>query len=162
MGLGPTWLKWIEFCIKTTRFSILVNGEHVGLFSAERGLRQGDPLSPFLFIIAMEGLDSLMRRASLNNWIRGFRIKNRVNEVIDMTHLLYAVDTIIFGEAEQEQLCHIRIILCKIERLPTVYLGLPLGAKLKAVNIRDGVLEKSERRLELWKSQYLSLGEKLL
>ncbi|WMV09787.1 hypothetical protein MTR67_003172 [Solanum verrucosum] len=74
-------------------------------------LRQGDPLSPFLFIIAMEGLDSLMSRASLNIWIRGFRCKNRVNEVMDMTHLLYADDTIIFCEAEQEQLCHIRIIL---------------------------------------------------
>ncbi|XP_049386856.1 uncharacterized mitochondrial protein AtMg01250-like [Solanum stenotomum] len=83
-------------------FSILVNGEPVGLFPATRGLRQGDPLSPFLFIIAMEGLDSLMRRASLNNWIRGFIIKNRVNEVIDMTHLLYADDTIIFCEAAQE------------------------------------------------------------
>ena len=87
-----------------------------------------------------------------------------------MTHLLYVDDTITFCEAEQEQLCHIRIILvifeacsglkvnwrkssifhikevqqiqalanilkCKIERLPTVYLGLPLGAKQKAISI---------------------------
>ena len=89
----------------------MVNREPVGFFPAERGLRQGDPLSPFLFIKAMEGLDSLMRRASLNNWITGFRIKNRSNEVMDMTHLLYADDTIIFCEAEQEQICHIRIIL---------------------------------------------------
>ena len=112
-----------------------------------------------------------------------------------MTHLLYVDDTITFCEAEQEQLCHIRIILvifeacsglkvnwrkssifhikevqqiqalanilkCKIERLPTVYLGLPLGAKHKAVSIWDDVLEKSERRLAVWKSQYLSFGEK--
>ena len=92
----------------------MVNREPVGFFPAERGLRQGDPLSPFLFIIAMEGLDSLMRRASLNNWI-SFTIKIRSNEVMDMTHLLYADDTIIFCEAEQEQLCHIRIILVSFE-----------------------------------------------
>ena len=67
MGFGPTWLKWIEICIKTIRFSILVKGKPVGFFLAERGLRQGDPLYPFLFIIAMEGLDSLMRRVFLNN-----------------------------------------------------------------------------------------------
>ena len=110
-----------------------------------------------------------------------------------MTHLLYADYTIIFCEAEQKQLCHIRIILvifeacsglkvnwrkssifhikevqqiqalanilkCKIERLPTVYLGMPLGAKHKAVSIWDDVLRKSERRLALWKSQYLFFG----
>ena len=56
-----------------------------------------------------------MRRASLNNWIRGFRIKNRINEVMNMTHLLYADYTIIFCEAEQKQLCHIRIILVIFE-----------------------------------------------
>ena len=50
------------------------------------------------------------------------------------------------------------ILKCKIERLPTVYLGMPLGAKHKAVSIWNDVLEKLERRLALWKSQYLSLG----
>jgi len=78
MGFGRRWTKWIEFCINITRFSIL---------------RQGDPLSPFLFIIAMEGLGSLMRRAATNNWIKGFSIKNRNNEILEVTHLLYADDT---------------------------------------------------------------------
>ena len=77
MGFVPTWLKWIEFCIKTTRFSILVNREPVGFFPAERGLRQGDPLSPFLFIIDMEGLDNLMRRASSKQLDLGFQNKKQ-------------------------------------------------------------------------------------
>lgn len=46
MGFGEKWLKWIEFCIRTARFSLLINGEPVGFFPSERGLRQGDPPSP--------------------------------------------------------------------------------------------------------------------
>ena len=64
MVFGEKWLKWIEFCIKIARFSILVNGEPIGFFPSERGLRQGDPLSPFLFILAMEGLNSMVRVAT--------------------------------------------------------------------------------------------------
>ena len=74
MGFGSKWLKWIEVCIKTVRFSILVNGVLVSLFASERGLRQGDPLSPFLFILAMEGFDSMVRIATQSRWIKGFQI----------------------------------------------------------------------------------------
>lgn len=56
MGFGAKWIKWISFCIKTMKFSILVNGSPEGFFASERGLRQGDLLSSFLFLIAMEGL----------------------------------------------------------------------------------------------------------
>lgn len=67
MGFGDTWLRCIGFCMKAFRFSILVNGEPVGFFSSERGISQGDLLCPFLFIIAIEDLDSTMRRAISNS-----------------------------------------------------------------------------------------------
>ncbi|XP_049391982.1 secreted RxLR effector protein 78-like [Solanum stenotomum] len=115
MRFGRRLIKWIEFCIKTTRFSILINGEPAGFFLAERGLRQGDPLSPFLFIIAMEGLGSMMRRATTNNWIKGFNIKDRNNEIMEVTHLLCADDTVVFCEVKQEQICYLRVILVIFE-----------------------------------------------
>ena len=62
IGFGPKWLGWMWSCISTTKFSVLVNGVPAGFFPSSKGLRQGNPLSPYLFVMEMEVLSVLIRR----------------------------------------------------------------------------------------------------
>ena len=63
MGFGSRWMDWMWWCFSTEKFSILINGVLAGFFSSSKGLRQRDPISPYLFILGMEVLSALIRRA---------------------------------------------------------------------------------------------------
>ena len=163
MGFGSKWIGWMWSCISTIKYSMLVNGVPAGFFSSSKGLRQGDPLSPYLFIMGMEVLSALISRAVEGGFIYGCRIWKGRGQVVNISHLLFADDTIVFCEAKKESLLYLSWILlwfeaasglkinleksmvipvgevegaldmaaeigCKVGQLPTVYLGLPLGA----------------------------------
>jgi hypothetical protein len=91
----------------------LVNGEPAGYFSSSRGIRQGDPLSPLLFILIMEALSSMMVEAEARVLVAGFSIGPAHNPGLRVSHLLFADDTLIFCDAEEEQLRNLRcLFLC--------------------------------------------------
>ncbi|GJZ45992.1 putative RNA-directed DNA polymerase, eukaryota, reverse transcriptase zinc-binding domain protein [Tanacetum coccineum] len=92
LGFGSTWRSWIFACLHSLRASILINGSPTSEFSIKRGLRQGDPLSPFLFILIMEGLHCAMSNAVSSGLIRGIKIGS---SDITLSHLFYADDVII-------------------------------------------------------------------
>jgi len=96
MGFPTLWRKWIEECTETTTTSILVNGSPTYEFSLGRRLRQGDPLSPFLFLLAVEGFHVLMSSLSINNLFRGYQVGS--SEAVVVSHLQFADDTLILGE----------------------------------------------------------------
>ena len=96
MGFGAKWRDWIWSYISTAKFSVLVNGEPAGFFSSSKGLRQGDPLSPYLFIMGMEVLSALIRRAVEGGCISGCKIRRGRGQAVNISHLLFADDAIVF------------------------------------------------------------------
>ncbi|GKA29747.1 reverse transcriptase domain, reverse transcriptase zinc-binding domain protein [Tanacetum coccineum] len=95
--------------------SVLVNGSPTEEFDLERGVRQGDPLSHFLFILATEGLNAIITKAEQNGIFSG--VKVGANNVI-MSHLQYADDTIFFGEWNKE---NAKSLLCILKCFEEVF-----------------------------------------
>ncbi|GJW45433.1 putative RNA-directed DNA polymerase, eukaryota, reverse transcriptase zinc-binding domain protein [Tanacetum coccineum] len=95
MGFSVKWRNWIHSCLNSAHASVLVNGSPTKEFKIERGLRQGDPLSPFLFILAVEALNVALLEATNNNVFHGFHVGK---EKVHISHLQFADDALIMGE----------------------------------------------------------------
>jgi len=78
-GFRERWCSWIAHCISSVRFSVLVNGTPSGFVSSSRGIRQGDPLSPLLFVIVMEAFSKLFSISVQRGFLSGFSVGSRSN-----------------------------------------------------------------------------------
>ena len=74
---------------------------------SSRGLRQGDPLSPYLFVIAMEVFNCLLRRAISGGFLSGWKVRGRSGEGILISHLLFVDVTLLFCEESQDQMTYL-------------------------------------------------------
>ncbi|KAL6570156.1 hypothetical protein OROMI_014670 [Orobanche minor] len=99
-GFSNVWINFIKACISNCWFSILVNGQSVGFFKSERGVRQGDPLSPLIFAIAADYFSRSIDNMFEKNPAMFYKIKKKVK----ITHLGYADDILIFLNASGKNL----------------------------------------------------------
>ncbi|KAL0300235.1 UNVERIFIED_CONTAM: putative mitochondrial protein [Sesamum angustifolium] len=96
-GFPDIFIGWIEECVTTPMFSVCINGNPHGFFKGSRGLRQGDPMSPFLFVLIMEVLQLMLQQLIDQN--EGFSFHWRCKE-IGLFQLCFADDLLLFCKAD--------------------------------------------------------------
>ena len=146
-------------CLSSAKFLVLVNGVPAGFFPSTKGLRQGDPLSPYLFVMGMEVLDVLIRRAVEGGFLLGCNIRGDSRSSLNISLLFFVDDTIVFCEASKKHLTHLSWILLWFEAASGLRINLtkseiiPVG---EVVEIEELAVELGCRVGSL-PSQYLGL-----
>jgi len=112
MGFCSRWISWMMMCITTVEYHVIFNGEHIGPITPERGLRQGCPLSPYLYIICAEGLSTILKNHELRGKIHGNCI---CRSTLSVSHLLFADDSFLFSKATTAEAQSLKDILSHYE-----------------------------------------------
>ena len=107
-GFSDHWTKMVMRCMKSATFSVKLNGDLSDRFLPSRGLRQGDPLSPYMFLFCVEGFSALLKHAQEENKIKGVSYGGGGPMI---THLIFADDSVVFLEGSRESFETLRSIL---------------------------------------------------
>jgi hypothetical protein len=100
--------------MESVHYQVLVNGESVGPLKPMRGLRQGDPLSPYIFIICAEGLSSLIKKSEAREEFHGIKV---CRGALLLTHLLFVDDCFLFCRADGNECIKLKEILKTYEEV---------------------------------------------
>lgn len=105
-GFSAKWVDLVMCCVSSVEYSIMAWVEEIGPIRSHRGLRQGDPVSPYLFIMVAKALSALIRDHEMKGFFHGVRIVKRAPTI---THLLFAYDSYTFSRQISRRLKFARI-----------------------------------------------------
>ncbi|XP_068504370.1 uncharacterized protein [Phaseolus vulgaris] len=132
MGFHNLWIAWIKGCLESATVSVLVNGRPTEEFKPTGGLRQGDPLAPFLFLVVAEGLARIVRSASKTTLLTGLKFGRKE---IEVCILQFADDTIFLCEDSFNNVVTLKAIIKGFELAS----GLKINfhkSKLAGINVQ--------------------------
>ncbi|GJV30358.1 RNA-directed DNA polymerase, eukaryota [Tanacetum coccineum] len=136
-GFGDRWRGWIRGCLRSSRGSVIVNGSPTNEFQFHRGLKQGDSLSPFLFILVMESLHISVQRVVDAGMFKGISLGSSLH----LSHLFYADDAVFLGQWSSS---NVDIIIQVLECFYRA-LGLRINmskSKLMGISIPDSMVDQ--------------------
>ncbi|KAK0605809.1 hypothetical protein LWI29_030956 [Acer saccharum] len=113
LGFSKKWILMIMNCVSTVSFSFVINGNVCGSVNSSRGLRQGDPLSPYLFLLCAEGLSNVINSAVHDSELSGFHCRRSCPNI---SHLFFADDNLFFSKATDHGCITIHQILDSYEK----------------------------------------------
>ena len=108
MNFSPRWIGWVMECVSTVQFTLLVNGSITQTFKPSKGLRQGDPISPYLFLLCANVLSIPLLKVEHNKAIQGIKVGRNG---CTFTHLFFADDSLLFFKKDNKSLQNIHNIL---------------------------------------------------
>ncbi|XP_050222686.1 uncharacterized protein LOC126672777 [Mercurialis annua] len=155
MNFDPVWIKWITFFFGSAQLSVLINGGPSKNFNMGRGVRQGDPISPMLFVLAVEGLKAIFSNTSSLGLIDGIHVENYAEPV---SILQFADDTLLFIPNDLGMIRNLLRILRCFELIS----GLPLGSKSIKADLWQPIVNNFSSQLASWKGNLLSPAGRLV
>ncbi|GKB05965.1 RNA-directed DNA polymerase, eukaryota [Tanacetum coccineum] len=154
-GFGDKWRKWIQCCLHSSRGSIIINGSPTEEFQFGKGLKQGDPLSPFLFILIMETLHLSFQRVVDAGLFHGIKLGGLVN----LSHMFYADDAVFVGEWSESNISMLVNVLDCFHRVSGLKINMS-KSKIMGVHVDDGKVSRAANKLGclVLKPPFLYLG----
>ncbi|KAL0290173.1 UNVERIFIED_CONTAM: putative ribonuclease H protein, partial [Sesamum radiatum] len=152
-GFPAVFIGWIKECVTSAHYSVMVNGEVHGFFAGARGLRQGDPMSPYLFVLVMEVLHMILQQFIEQDG--EFRYHWRCQD-LNLFQLSFADDLLLFSSGLRESL--LAALGFQEGHLPVRYLGLPLISARLSVTDCQSLLQKIDSRIKGWEGVQLSFA----
>ena len=140
MGFNAKWISWIMKCVTTVSYSVLINGSPHGNIIPGRGIRQGDPLSPYLFILCAEVLSHMMKQAESTRNLKGIHLSTKSPAI---SHLLFADDSLFFTLANPRSCYAIKQILNDYEEVS----GQAVNLRKSAITFGRHVKDDTKRRM---------------
>ncbi|GJW35020.1 RNA-directed DNA polymerase, eukaryota [Tanacetum coccineum] len=137
-GFGPNWCKWVRGTLSSAMASVLINGSPSEEFAFYRGLKQGDPLAPFLFILVMESLHLSFTRTVNEGLFTGLQL----NESMTISHLFYADDAVFIGEWSDSNMENIVIILKSFFLASGLKINIQ-KSHIMGVGVADGLIHQA-------------------
>uniref|UniRef100_A0A8I6XX79 Reverse transcriptase domain-containing protein n=1 Tax=Hordeum vulgare subsp. vulgare TaxID=112509 RepID=A0A8I6XX79_HORVV len=159
MGFGEAWVKLIVKCCTTVQYKFRFNDTIMEKIVPGRGLRQGDPISPCLFLLCAEAFSSLLNSAEQEGSLEGVKI---CRNALSFNHLLFADDSLILLKATEDAILHLQNILKLDEECSGQTINVDKSAimfsKNTKMDIRRKVLDHLGLTKETWNERYLGLS----